>query len=148
MSFFSFFACHPGGRSGRRTVPLPNNVNAYLDTIAPPWWSCWVEGVSWHSTEHCGPAMHSDWRTDGTVAYFCSISGTGSCWRKFLIKLINKTLSSLTLWRQWLLWKLHISAPSHTTSTKFGMPKNPVLKYKGMHIKFIANQLESLIIPN
>ena len=27
--FFSglFFACHPGGRSGRRMVPLPNNVN-------------------------------------------------------------------------------------------------------------------------
>ena len=25
--FFFFFACHPGGRSGRRTVPLPNNVN-------------------------------------------------------------------------------------------------------------------------
>ena len=21
-----FFACHPGGRSGRRTVPLPNNI--------------------------------------------------------------------------------------------------------------------------
>ena len=26
MSIF-FFACHPGGRSGRRTIPLPNNVN-------------------------------------------------------------------------------------------------------------------------
>ena len=25
--FFFVFACHPGGRSGRRTVPLPNNVN-------------------------------------------------------------------------------------------------------------------------
>ena len=25
--FFFFFAYHPGGRSGRRTVPLPNNVN-------------------------------------------------------------------------------------------------------------------------
>ena len=24
---FFFFACHPGGRCGRRTVPLPNNVN-------------------------------------------------------------------------------------------------------------------------
>ena len=25
--FFFFFAFHPGGRSGRRTVPLPHNVN-------------------------------------------------------------------------------------------------------------------------
>ena len=24
---FVVVACHPGGRSGRRTVPLPNNVN-------------------------------------------------------------------------------------------------------------------------
>ena len=27
FGLFFFFACHPGGRSGRRTVPLPNNVN-------------------------------------------------------------------------------------------------------------------------
>ena len=32
LFFLFFFTCHPGGRSGRRTVPLPNGV-ARLSTL-------------------------------------------------------------------------------------------------------------------